>query len=166
MINYGTNTGITLDLSSLAPSADFTAVKESSQIDNTTDRYDDVLVEVNPITGHASTPPVLDTEIRLYLWGALVSLATTPIDTLDGTHSNETLTHVSILNSLRLVGSAEVTVNAAALQYIFQPFSVASFFGGIMPKFWGIVAGHNQAGALGGSNNNLFRYSGVKYTAN
>jgi len=161
---YSANTAITFDLSSLPTSSTFVAGQESTQIDNTSTMYVDCIVNVKGITGHASTAPTVGQMIQLYVWGADTSLATTAIDTLDGTGSGETLGHVSVLNSLRFAAAPTVTVATAALLYYIQPFSVASLFGGIMPKFWGLYAAHNHTGALGASNNTLFSFNGITYT--
>jgi hypothetical protein len=164
-IAYSSNNAITFDLSSLASSSSFVGGRESGQIDNTTNKFVDALVAVQGITGHASTAPTVGQYIGLWVWGADTSLATTPIDVLDGTDSAETLSHGSVLNSLRLAGMSAVTVATAGLVYYFPPFSVAQLFGGIMPKFWGLFAAHNHTGALGGSNSGLFSYNGITYTA-
>ena len=163
-VTYGSNTAITFDISSLATSATFVAGRESTQIDNTTNVYVDAIVDVKGILGHASTAPTIGQVINLFIWGSDVSLATTAIDVLDGTDSAETLGHVSVLNSLRHVASPAVTVATAGLKYYIQPFSVASFFGGNMPKFWGLYLAHNHTGALAASQTGLFQYSGITYT--
>lgn len=162
---YSANTAITFDISSLGTSSTFVAGRESTEVDNTANKYVDALVNVDGITGHASTAPTVGQEIRLYLWGADTSLGTTAIDVLDGTDSAETLGHVSVLNSLRLVAAPSVTVATAALVYYIQPFSVASFFGGKMPKFWGLFLAHNHTGALAASQSALFSYNGITYTS-
>ena len=165
MINYSANTAISFDLSALPGSVNGLAGRESTQVDNTTTRYDGALVNVKGIIGHAATAPVIGQRMSLYVWGADTSLATTGIDALDGTDSAETLTHGAILNSLRHVATTDVTVATAALTYFFQPFDVAAFFNGVMPKFWGLYATHNQAGALGAANSALFSFNGITYTA-
>lgn len=157
-------TAITFDISSLAGSATFVAGRESSQVDNSANNYMDCLVNVDGITGHASTAPTIGQTINLYVWGADTSLATTPIDVLDGTDSAETLGHVSVLNSLRFVDSASVTVATAGLKYYIQPFSVASLFDGIMPDFWGLYLAHDHTGALAAAQSGLFSYQGITYT--
>ena len=162
-INYGSDTAITFDVSSLGASATFVAGRESTQIDNTTDKFIDCMVTCNGITGHASTAPTIGQYIGLWLWGSDVSLATTPIDTLDGTDSAETLGHVSVLNSLKLVASPAVTVATAGLVYYIQPFSVADFFGGNLPKFWGLYLAHNHTGALAASQSGIWSYYGIKH---
>lgn len=163
-ITYSANTAITFDISSLGTSATFVAGRESTEIDNTSNQYVDCLVNVDGITGHASTAPTIGQEIRLYCWGADTSLATTPIDVLDGADSAETLGHVSVLNSLRLAGITSVSVATAGLLYYIQPFSVAALFGGVMPKFWGLFLSHNHTGALAAAQSALFSYNGIKYT--
>ena len=163
-IAYSANTAITFDISSLGSSATFVAGRECSQIDNTSNLFVDALVNVDGITGHASTALTIGQLIALYCWGADTSLATTAIDVLDGTDSAETLGHVSVLNSLRLAGTSAVTVATAGLVYYIQPFSVAQLFGGIMPKFWGLYLTHNHTGALAASQSTLFSYNGITYT--
>lgn len=163
-IPQSADTAITFDISSLATSSTFLAGRESSQIDNTGTQYADVMVYVKPITGHASTAPTAGQMIQLYVWGSKESLATTAIDVLDGTDSAETLSHASILNSLKPVASPAVTVATAGLAYHIEPFSVAALFGGIMPKFWGLFLSHNHTGALAASQSALFSYAGVSPT--
>jgi hypothetical protein len=161
-ISYSANTAITFDISSLGTSSTFVAGRESTQVDNTTDKYVDCIVNVDGITG-GSTAPTVGQQIQLYVWGADTSLATTAIDTLDGTDSAETLGHVAVLNSLRLAGVATVTVATGSLVYYIQPFSVAALFGGIMPKFWGLFLAHNHTGSLAATQSGLFSYNGIKY---
>lgn len=160
---YSSNTSITFDISSLGTSSTFVAGRESTEIDNTTNKYIDVIVNVGGINGHASTAPTVGQQIQLYCWGADTSLATTPIDVLDGVDSAETLSHVSVLNSLRFVAAPTVTVATANLKYWIMPFSVAQLFGGNMPKFWGLFLAHNQTGALAASQSGLFSYVGIRY---
>lgn len=157
---YSANTAIPLDLSSLATSSTWVAGQESTEVDNTTNRYLDALVDVKGITGHASTANTVGQELRVYVWGSDVSLGTTAISALDGTTSAETLT-ATVTQSLRLAGSVSAVVTTAALVFYIQPFSVASLFGGVMPKFWGLFVTHNFTGALGASNNSLFQFTGI-----
>ena len=161
---YSANTAITFDISSLATNSTFVQGRESTQIDNTSTMYVDALVNVKGITGHASTAPTIGQYIGLWVWGADTSLATTAIDTLDGTDSAETLSHVAVLNSLRLAAAPAVTVATAALVYYIMPFSVAQLFGGIMPKFWGLYLAHNHTGALAAAQSGLFSFNGITYT--
>lgn len=160
-----TATAIGIDLSALGNSATFVAGRESDQVDNSTNNYMDALVNVDGIVGHATTAPVTGQIINVYVWGSDVSLATTAIDVLDGTDSAETLSHLSVLHSLKFAGSTAVTVATAGLSYYIQPFNIASLFGGVMPDFWGIYVAHNHAGALGAAQTGKFSYQGITYTS-
>lgn len=162
-IIYSATQAITLDLSSLAASATFVSGIESGEIDNTTNLYVDAQVYVKGITAGASALTV-GQQIRVYVWGSEVSLGTTAIDTLDGTSDAETITHVSILNSLKLAAAPEATETNANRVFWVQPFGVAQFFGGVLPRFWGLFVSHNHAGSLAAGNNNLFSYRGITYS--
>ena len=161
-VNYSSNTAITMDLANLATSATFVAGRESSQIDNTSNKYIDALVSGKVSVG---TTPTANTTIVVYVWGADTSLATTAIDVLDGTDSAETLTNVGILGALRLGAAVSVPANTSDVAYEVLPFSVASLFGGVMPKFWGLYVAHNTAVNLRNTsvNTNSFEFVGVKY---
>jgi hypothetical protein len=161
-VNYSSNTNITLDLSSLATSSTWVAGVESAEIDNTSNKYMDALVDADAIVGHASTAPTVGQMINVYVWGSDTSLATTAIGALDGTSSAETVT-ATLLANLRLGASLPVVTATAALEYHVLPFSVAALFGGVMPKYWGLFVAHNHTGALGSSNNSKFRFVGIKY---
>jgi hypothetical protein len=161
-VNYSSNTTITMDLSGLASSGPFTSGRESSQIDNTTNKYIDALVSGSVSVG---TTPTANKTIAIYVYGADTSLATTNIDQLDGTDSAEALTNAGILNALRLGATIAVPANTSDVQYFVLPFSVASLFGGVMPKFWGLFVAHDTVAALRSNviNTNSFEYVGVKY---
>lgn len=161
-IAYSANTTITMDLSSLATSATWTAGVESAEIDNTTNKYDDALVQGKVTVG---TTPTANTSINIYVWGADTSLATTALDVLDGTASAVTLTNTGVLGSaLRLGAVINVLVNTSNVTYNIAPFSVAQLFGGNMPKYWGLFAAHNSGVNLNATNNNLFSFNGITYT--
>lgn len=163
-IAYAGPTTITMDLSALGASSTFIAGRESTQVDNSSNLYDDALVLGRFIVG---TTPTLPCQFNCYVWGADVSLGTTPIDVLDGTDSAETLTNTTVLNSaLVLARSPAILVNTSNLTYDLVPFSVAQLFGGIMPKFWGLFCAHNMTAALktDAGNTNSFRYLGITYT--
>lgn len=161
-INYSANTGITMDLDGLATSSTLIAGRESNEIDNTTNKYMDCLVQGKVKVG---TTPTANTTIAVYVWGADTSLATTAIDVLDGTDSAETLTNTGVLGSaLRLGAAIGVLVNTSDITYNIAPFSVAQLFGGIMPKFWGLFVAHNTGVNLHATDNtNFFSFNGIKY---
>lgn len=161
-INYAANAAITMDLANLGTSATFVAGRESSQIDNTTNKYIDALVSGKISVG---TSPTANTTIAVYVWGADTSLATTALDVLDGTDSAETLTNTGILNALKFGAAIAVPATTSDVQYEVLPFSVASLFGGVMPKFWGLYVAHNTGSNLRNTavNTNSLEYVGIKY---
>lgn len=161
-VNYSSNTTITIDLANLGTSSTFLAGRESSQIDNTSNKYMDCLVSGVVSVG---TTPTANTAIAVYVYGADTSLATTALDVLDGTDSAETLTNTGILNALRLGATVAVPAATSDVQYIVLPFSVASLFGGVMPKFWGLFVSHNTGVNLRNNavNTNSFDFVGIKY---
>ena len=161
-VNYSSNTAITMDLANLGSSATYVAGRESSQIDNTSNKYIDALVSGKVSVG---TTPTAAKVIVVYVWGADTSLATTAIDVLDGTDSAETLTNVGILNALKLGAVVSVPAATSDVQYEVLPFSVASLFGGVMPKFWGLYVAHDTVAALRNTavNTNSFEFVGIKY---
>jgi hypothetical protein len=163
---YNGDTAITFDISSLGTSSTFVAGRNSTEIDNTSNKFVDCIVDVEGITGHASTAPTVGQVIQLFIVGNDTSFATKTIGgVIDGSDGAATLPHVSVLQSLRLVGQAAVTVATAGLVYYIQPFSVAAQFGGVMPKFWCLYLAHNHTGALAASQSTLFSYNGITFTA-
>lgn len=163
-INYASASTITMDLANLGSSTTFVAGRESNEIDNTTNKYMDALVFGKVSVG---TTPTANTTINVYVWGADVSLATTALDVLDGTDSAEALTNTGILYALKLGAVVSVPAATSNVKYEVLPFSVASLFGGVMPKFWGLYVAHNTGVNLYNNavNTNSFKYAGIKYDA-
>lgn len=162
-VNYsGTGTSITMDLANLASSSTWVAGRESNEIDNTTNKYVDAHVSGSVSVG---TTPTANTIIAVYVWGSDVSLATTAIDVLDGVDSAETLTNTGDRDALRLGATISVPATTSDLAYPVLPFSVASLFGGHMPRFWGLFVAHNTGSNLRNTsvNTNAFKFVGIKY---
>lgn len=159
---YSANTAITMDLAGLASSTTLLSGRESNQIDNTSNKYMDCFVSGTISVG---TTPTANKTITIYVWGADTSLATTPIDVLDGVDSAETLTNAGILSALRWGSTISVPVATSDVAYPVLPFSVASKFGGAMPKFWGLYVAHDTVAALRNTsvNTNSLEFVGVKY---
>lgn len=162
-ITYASPATITMDLANLASSSTFVAGRESTQVDNTSNLYMDALVKGSVSVG---TTPTANTIIAIYLWGAFVSLGTTPIDTLDGTDSAETLTNTGVLQTLKLAVPVAVVATTSDIEYPVLPFSVAARFGSRMPQFWGLFVAHNTGVNLRNTavNTNAFSYTGITYT--
>lgn len=160
-INYSANTTITMNLSGLAASATFIAGRESNEIDNTTNKYIDAIVDGSFTVG---TTPAITGGLAIYVWGSDTSLGTTPLKTLDGVDSDESLTTTE-LGMLRFASFTPVLVATSDTQYFVAPFSIASRFGGVMPKYWGLYVAHSMTAALrtNAANTNSFAFNGIKY---
>lgn len=164
-INYGTKTAITIGLQStpLASSPTFVLGRESNEIDNSSNKFDDALVQGMVTVG---TSPTSGTQIQVWVWGSDTSLATTALDVLDGTDSDETINSAGIRDGMLKLG-AVVSVDSTTSNraYYVGAFSVAQLFGGNMPKYWGLFVTHNTAVALNSTGaNHVFNYTGITYT--
>ena len=164
---YSADTAITFDISSLATSSTFVTGRNSTQVDNTTTKYLDAIVDVEGITGHTSTTNTVGQQLLLYIYGGDTSFATKNIggaSGIDGADGDCTLT-ATVLQSLIFVKAVSAVVTTAGLVYYIPQFSVAQFFGNVLPKFWGLYLSHNFAGALAASQSALFSFNGITYTA-
>ena len=159
-INYGTVTTIALSSTSLGSSSTFVAGRESTQVDNTVNEFNDVLVQGFSTTGAG---PTANKYIKLYAWGSHTSLAVDALDVLDGTDSAETFTSVEIEASILTLVRA-VKVNSTGNQtYQFKPFSIAQIFGEV-PQFWGLFLAHDTGVTLNATpGNHEFKYTGIKF---
>lgn len=161
---YSANTAITLDLSGLTASSTFVAGRESTEVDNTTTKYIDAIVNVDPITSGATI--AIGQMIQVFVWGNDQSIVSPTIDVLDGLDSVETLSHVGILNALKFAGAAVATAVTASQLCLIMPFSVAAVLGlPVLPKFWGLYVAHNHGSSLAAAQSGLFSYNGITYTS-
>lgn len=154
--------GVT-NLHSLAYSSTFTSGWESGVIDNTSNKYVDVLLAGN-FTSNASVAPTANTSILVYVYAVQDDAPTYP-DGMDGTESTDSVTSANVgAGFLKLAAVLPLDASTSRVFY-FGPVSVAQLFGGIMPNKWGVFVTHN-AGAtssLAGSGNKI-AYTGVTYT--
>jgi hypothetical protein len=142
---YGASAVLTVThLDSLASDTNLLAGWSSAVISNASN-----LSVTEKITGilTTGTSPTGNTNIFVYLWEALNDTPTYP-DAITGSEAQITLTSTNVLNAgaFKLVDSILVdsTSNRA------YPFSVdvAQYFGGHMPKNYGVFIVHNTVAAL------------------
>jgi hypothetical protein len=124
---YAASTAITCTLASLATNT----ARESTAIDNTTNKYLDALVAVT-IKLQTGTPAA-DKAIYVYAYGS--EDGTNYTDNATGTDAAVTMRAPT---NLKLIGVI-ATPDAGALTYKGPPMSIAAAFGGILPRKWGIV---------------------------
>lgn len=137
---------LTITLASLASGSSgvFTAGQESTAVDNTTNVDVDHLLSGKITTG---TSPTASRSINVYAYANLSSATGTPTypDVLDGTDSAETFTSANVMNSAVRFVANMVIDSTSDRAYYFGPVSVASLFGGVLPKFWGVYVAHDTA---------------------
>lgn len=160
---YAATVAVTIGLHStpLASSSSFTTGRESSVIDNTTNKYVDALLAGQITVG---TTPTVNTQINVYVFAPLDDTPTYP-DVMDGTDSDETLTSAGVGQGfLKLAAVLSVDSTTSNRSYAFGPVSVAQLFGGVLPPRWGVFVSHNTGVALNSTSGNHFiKYTGVKY---
>ena len=160
-LNYGAKTTITISLASVAASSSLIAGQESNEVDNTTNKFLDALVQGKVKTGASG---VAAGSLVVYVWGSDTSAATTALDVIDGADSTETITSAGIRDALFRRGAVVAIEAANSRTYNIAPFSVAALFGGALPKYWGLFVTHSSTATLSSTaSDHEFTYTGVKY---
>lgn len=136
---YASSANLTLGLASLATSSTWLAGRESTEVDNTSNKYLDYKLSGKITVG---TTPTINTEIRVYVVG-LMDDSTYP-DVFDGTDSAETVTSAGVGSAfLKLAAVIPVDATTSDRTYYFDAGSVRSLFGGVLPKKFVVFVAHN-----------------------
>lgn len=153
---YGSSTNLALTLASLASSA--TAARESTVVDNGTNKFLDALVQVH-VKLQTGTP-ANDKAVYVYAYGS--EDGTNYTDNATGADAALTMRDPS---NLRLIGMIACP-DSGGLTYKSAPMSVAAAFGGVLPRKWGIVVRNYTGVALSATEgDHAYRYTGVYQTA-
>lgn len=154
---YGSNgQALTITLTSLADSS--TAGRESTVVDNSSNKFLDALVTCKIKTqnsGSIASPSA----VFVYVYATVDGGSEYP-DTVTGSDAAITLNNPT---QLQLVG----TVYAAAINTTYKggPWSIASLYGGRMPEKWGIVVVNDTGTALTSTgSDHVVEYQGVYAT--
>ena len=126
-VSYGNATSMTITLASLAQGA----AREATAVDNSSDLFLDAMVYL-AIKLQTGTP-ASDRQINVYFYGS--HDGTNFTDNVTGTNAAVTLRAPTNLRGPHTI----FTPDAGALTYKIVIGSVASYFGGFLPKKWGIV---------------------------
>lgn len=158
------STALTISLASLASGSAgvFTAGQESTAVDNTTNLDLDHLLSGIITTG---TSPTASRSINVYVYANISSSSGTPTypDVLDGTDSAETFTSANVMASAIRPATSITTDSTSNRAYYFGPISVASLFGGSLPKFWGVYVAHDSGVNLNSTaGNHVLSYERVQ----
>lgn len=148
---FGTNgQTLTCTLASLANNG----ARQSTEVDNGTNLFLDVLVMLKVKTGASGTTSTGYVNVYAY---ATVDQGTTRTESAGATDAAITLT---VPPNAILIGRINCVANATT--YIGGPFSVASAFGGVLPERWGIIVENKTGGALDSTEGNHAKlYQGV-----
>ena len=137
-IAYGASSALTITLASLATSADHTAGRQSTAIDNITDKYLDYLLAGKITLG---TTPTAGKEIRVYVVG-LSEDATWP-NGIGATDAAKTWTTAAIRDAAAKLAAIMQTPDTSDQTQWFGPISVAALFGGVLPKKFVVFVTHD-----------------------
>lgn len=152
-IKYGTSTALTITLNSLATSA--TVGRQATVVDNGTNLFDDVYVTTIISTGTVSGPVSVNVYVSGSEDGTNYDQDSAVMGASDAGYTIDSPTNLKLAAVINTSTSSKV-YNAT--------FSVASLFGGVMPRKWTVVVCQNTGGALAGSGNSM-SYTGVTYTS-
>lgn len=160
-VSYAAPASITISPENVASSSTWVAGVESDAISNATNLYVDALVSGFWTCG---TTPTSGTAVNVYVYAQHDDTPTYQ-DVFDGTSSAETVTSASILaGATRLLGSIVIDSATSNRAYYLAPTSVASLFGGQLPKRWGLFIAHNSGvNSNSTSGNHGWKYTGVKF---
>jgi hypothetical protein len=144
------------NLHSLASSA--TAGWQSDVVDNTTNLYEDAQVMI--VLDFANTSPANSRGVYVFAYSGLESgTYTNPVSGSEGT-----LTLTDVTTTMQnLVQIGFIPYNTADEVAESSVMSVAKFFGGKLPPYWGIALMNHSGAALAASGNTV-KWRGVYRT--
>jgi len=138
---YAADIDLTITLAALPTDANLLTGRESTAVNNTSTKYLDYLLGGKITTG---TSPTTAKSIRVYVYANFDDTPTYP-DVFDGTDSAETITSADIRNSCIALAASMATDATSDRTYYFNGISIASLFGGRMPRYWGVFVTHDTA---------------------
>jgi len=148
-IEYAASSAITITLASLAESTTFLVGRESTVWDNTSNKYLDLLLGGLITTG---TSPTASKEIRIYAYASIEDNVY-PQD-FTGTDAAVTIAAVEERDSGLILAHVIPTNGTNDVKYNFGPLSIASLYGGVLPKKGGIFVTHNTGANLNSTGSN------------
>ena len=156
-IAYGTSTAITCTLASLASSS--TAGRSCVAVDNTTNKYDDAMVTIAVKTSASALAN--DKACYVYVFGS--EDGTVYLGSSAEAEGTDIAVTFDVPTNLKL--AATISCPASSVTYRAVIGSIASLFGGVMPRKWGFVLQNYTGQALDATEGNHQKtYTGITYT--
>ena len=147
---YAPSSALTITLASLATSLTWVAGRQSTAVDNSSNKYLDYHVAGKITVG---TTPTSGTEIRVY--AVAMRDDTNWPDGVGATDAAYTVATQGLRDGYaRLLARMEVDATTSNEDYYFGPVSVAQQFGGICPRKFVIVVVHNTGVNLNSTGGN------------
>lgn len=147
----GSSADLTITLASLGTSAGLTVGREATSVVNSSNLYFDELLSGQITTG---TSPTVSTFIEVWVVAKLNDSAWP--DVFDGGDSAETTTTRDILASHARLAAIMTVTATSNVAYTFSNVSIASLFGGWLPKEWTVFVVHSTAVNLHATAGNHF----------
>lgn len=157
-IEYASSTALTITLASLATSSTLLAGRESTEFDNTSNKYVDVLVGGRVTTGTSPTGGY----VEVHAVGLIGDAPVWP-DVFDGLDSAETVTSADVKYSVCKQVAAVAVSTTSNVAYDFGPVSIASLFGGALPKKFAIFVTHSTGVNLNSTAGNHYVHATPVY---
>jgi len=149
-IAYAADAQLTITLASLGSSSTLVAGRESTSVDNSTNKYLDYELSGKVTTG---TSPTATRSIEIWVVAPINDTPTWP-DVFDGTDSAETVTSRDVLFACGKLAKVITTDNTSDRTYPFHVGSVAQLFGGICPSTFVVFVVHDTAVNLNSTGSN------------
>jgi hypothetical protein len=147
MLGYGATTNFAITLASLSAASSRESTAITAVVGGTA--YDDYMLQLS--LGSSQPTTAADKSIYIWFYGSA-----------DGTNFTEPCTGsdaaITIGTNHNLRGPYVVAVVVGTLQYDVCIGSVAQYFGGFLPKKWGIVIENQTNGALNGTEGNFNKW--------
>lgn len=157
--NYAAAASLTLTVTSLADGG----YRESTAVDNSTNKYVDALVGGKIQIG----APSADGTIAIYAYGSYDGTEyTAGVTGTDGTITWGTTgsTGLDGYLNLPLLGVVNVDATDDSDDCRWGPFSVAQAFGGVLPTKWGVIIKNSTGASLHATGtNNECQFMGIKF---
>lgn len=156
---------LAISLASLATGSSgvYTTGRQSDAVDNTSNNDVDQLLSGKIRVGSSPTSARF---IVVYAWANISSSSGTPTypDTLTGSDASRIFTSANVMAGI-IKQVAMLTIDSTSSRdYFFGPVSIATLFGGVLPKFWGIYVAHDTAVNLDSTGgNHVFSYERVQF---